>query len=176
MNKLRPFYNVNPLAGRPPNIPWTRERRAKAALRGAEMFRGKTHTQEAKDIIAQKAKLRFASVGHPLQGTVWKGDRAKQAETMRRLHREGRLIPHAKLYGVSETQKQKMRETIARNGGRHGARNPRYNPELGAVVAETKKLVSDGVPLTQALKITGLARSTYYKRIRQGTDNERSEI
>lgn len=172
IDKLRPFYNVSPTAGRPPNIPWTEERRNKAAKRGAVLFRGKSHTQETKDTIAQKAKLRFATAGHPLQGTIWKGDRAKQAETMRRLHKEGRLVSHAKLHGISDSQKQKMRATIAKNGGRRGPLNGHYKPELLAVVAETRRLLSEGASVKQALKTTGLARSTYYKRIKQGTNDE----
>lgn len=172
IDKLRPFYNVNLVAGQPPNIPWTQERKDKAALRGAEHFRGKTHTQETKNIIAQKAKLRHAVVGHPLRGVPWAGDKIKQADTMRRLHGEGRLISPAKLYGVSETQKNKMRATIASNGGRRGEMNAHYKPELDAKVADTRKLILQGVAVSDALKKTGLARSTYYKRTRQGVGNE----
>ena len=135
------------------------------------MFRGKAHTQETKKIIAHKAKFRFATIGHPLQGTSWRGDRTKQAATMRRLHREGRLVPHAKLYGVSEEQKQKTRDTIAKNGGRRGERNAHYKPELGVAVSKAKMLIANGTPIKQALEVTGLARSTYYKRLKQGAND-----
>lgn len=164
ISRLHPTINVSPYADRPAPRVWTEEAREVAAQRARQMFLGKHHTTPTKRILSEKAKARLQTRGHPLQGKRWPGDRARHASIMRRLHAEGRLIVHAKLYGVSEAQKEKMRRTIAANGGRYGRNNGNYKPEIEAVYAATVRLVERGVSLKDALRTTGLARSTYYKR------------
>jgi group I intron endonuclease len=167
MDRLKPSLNISPFANRPAPQNWTPDKRQAAAVRARTLFAGKRHTEETRRVIAEKAKARYRTKGHPLQGTVWSGDRQKQAETMRRLHREGRLFSHAKLYGVSEEQKQKTRATIARNGGRKGIKNGHYKPEIDEVFCHARDLIVGGISIKDALRITGLPRSTYYKRMRK---------
>lgn len=167
MDKLQPTLNISKNASRPSPVAWTPERRIAAKERGKVLFLGKSHTAETRLLLAALTKQRLRYRGHPMQGVAWTGDRAKQAETMRRLHREGVLTPHAKLHGVSEAQREKTRVTIARNGGREGRRNGHYKPELDAVFIATLSEVAKGASVDTARAITGIAKSTYYKRLRK---------
>jgi group I intron endonuclease len=166
MDKLQPTLNISKNASRPSPVAWTPERRIAAKERGKVLFLGKSHTAETRLLLSALAKQRLRYRGHPMQGVVWTGDRAKQAETMRRLHREGVLVSHAKLHGVSEAQREKMRVTIARNGGREGRRNGHYKPGLDAVFLATLAEVAKGASVDAARAVTGIAKSTYYKRLR----------
>lgn len=164
MDRLKPSLNISPFANRPAPQEWTKERRGAAAKRARILFKGKHHTEYTKRVIAEKARARHKSIGHPMQGRTWSGDREAHAETMRRLHKEGRLHSHAKLHGVSTAQKEKIRATIAKNGGRKGPKNGHYKPEIDVIFRRTRELVDAGKSIKEALRTTGLPRSTYYKR------------
>ena len=167
MDTCRPQFNVAPTAGRPPGVIWTPGARlAKSlAMSGAgNHFYGRQHSPAARAAGAERQREWLRRAGHPAEGRPWSGDRETQAATMKRLHAEGRLHSWQRGRPFSAEQKAKQRDTIQRNGGRAGAANGHYKPELDALLTAAQALIAAGYTVRASCALVGLARITFYKR------------
>jgi hypothetical protein len=174
IDTLNPSLNLARIAGRPPGIAWTPELRAEkreSSTGSKNHFWGNHHTNTVKQEASVRHAAWIKNHGHPMQGRIWSGDRAAHSQKLKKLYEEGLAVPWQRGRPFSETQKQKQRETIAANGGRKGARNPRFRAELNEKYEAVRNLVETGLTITGACLKVGLSRITYYKRKARSTND-----